>query len=557
MSEPREHFYISKLKELFADGEIDRREFLRTSTLLGLSAASAYAFVGKVTGESFVTPALAETPKDGGTLRCSMRVQEMADPAVYDWIPKSNVARQFVEYVTLTGPDNVTRPYLCESWEASDDLQTWTFKMRPGIKWSNGDDLTADHVAFNVHRWLDSATGSSVQGLLSSLTVEKDGKKEEAPGAVEVVDSHTLRLNLNKPELAIPEAFYHYPAAICHPDSLKDGKMDISARPIGTGPFSLEEFSIGDVAKLRRNKNYWGGPEGFTGGPYLEEIHYFDHGDDPSAAIAALASNQVDLLRRIAINQLDLVQQLPGVKLFEVVTAQTSVCRFQVDHEPFTDHRIRRAFQLSVDHDKLLEIAYRGKGQIAEDHHVCPIHPEYAELPKLKQNYDEAKKLLAEAGHADGITLSMDVNNDEAWEVAAAQALVDMVKPAGITLELKIQPGAQFWEIWDKTPFGQTGWTHRPLGVMVLNLAYRSGGVWNETHYSNPEFDKALDTAGSILDPRERSKVMKTCEQILQDSSVISQTLWRSVFTAGYERVKGFQEHPTEYQLFFTTWIDA
>jgi peptide/nickel transport system substrate-binding protein len=557
MSDRKEHYFIPKLKELFAEGQIDRREFLRSSTLLGLSAAAAYAFVGKVTGEGLVAPARAETPKDGGTLRCSMRVQEMADPAVYDWIPKSNVARQFVEYVTITGADNVTRPYLAESWEASDDLQTWTFKLRQGIKWSNGDDFVADHVAFNVKRWLDSNTGSSIQALLSPLTVEKEGKREEAPGAVEVVDSHTLRLNLNKPELAIPEAFFHYPAPICHPDSVVDGKMDISAKPIGTGPFSLEEFRVGEVAKLRRNKAYWGGPENVSGGPYLEEIHYFDHGDDPAAHIAALASGQVDLLEELNINQLDLVEKLPGVKLFEVVTAQTAVARFQVDQAPFTDQRVRRAFQLSIDHDKMLQIAYRGLGQVAEDHHVCPIHPEYAELPKLIQNHEEAKKLLAEAGHPDGITIAMDVNNDEPWEVAAAQAMVDMVKPAGITLELKIQPGAQFWEIWDKTPFGLTGWTHRPLGVMVLNLAYRTGGVWNESHFSNADFDTALDAAGGVLDPRERSKHVKVCEKILQDAAVISQPLWRSVFTAGHERVKGFLMHPTEYHLLFETWIDA
>ena len=557
MSDDREHYYIPKLKAQFAEGEIDRREFLRTATLLGLSASAAYAFVGKVTGESFTSSARAETPKEGGTLRISMAAQEMADPATYDWGPKANVARQFLEYLTITGPDNVTRPFLAESWEASDDLKTWTFKLRQGIKWNNGDDFVADHVAFNVKRWLASETGSSVQGLLSALTVEKDGKKEEAPGAVEVVDSHTIRLNAQRPELAIPEALYHYPACIAHPDSVVDGRMDVSKRPIGTGPFALKEFVIGERVKLVREGEYWGGPEDMRGGPYIDELQYFDQGDDAMAWVAALASGQVDMLNTLPLNQLDVVSQIPNMQVFEVTTAQTAVARFQVDQEPFTDQRIRRAFQLSLDHPKLLEIAYRNRGQVAEDHHVCPIHPDYAELPKLSQDIEAAKQLLADAGHSSGIDITMDVNGNEKWEGDMAQAMVPMVKAAGINLTLNVMPGAQFWEIWDKTPFGLTGWTHRPLGVMVLNLAYRSGGVWNESHFSDPKFDEALDKAGGIIDPVARSEHVKVCEQVLQDAGVIMQPLWRSVFTAGHEKIKGFKMHPTNYHQLFQTWIDA
>ena len=108
----------------------------------------------------------------GGTLRVSMQVQEMADPATFDWTPKANVSRQFLEYLTITGPDNITRPYLAEKWEASDDLKTWTFKLRKGVKWNNGDDFGADDVVFNFERWLDPATGSSNIGLFASMVDE-------------------------------------------------------------------------------------------------------------------------------------------------------------------------------------------------------------------------------------------------------------------------------------------------------------------------------------------------------------------------------------------------
>ena len=555
MTNSREHPFIPKLKELLAEREIDRREFLRTATLLGMSAAAAYTFVGKVTGTGTASRA-AETPKAGGTLRVGMRVQDITDPATYDWTPKSNIARHFLEYVTITGADNITRPYLAESWQASDDLKTWTFKFRKGIKWSNGDDFTADHVAFNVERWLASETGSSIQGLMSSATVSKeDGTIDAAPGVVEVVDDHTLRLNLAKPDLAIPEAFYHYPACICHPDSVVDGKMDIRKRPIGTGPFQLDDFAIGERAKLVKTDSYWGGPESMEGGPYLDAITVIDLGDEQSAAIAALASKQVDLLYEVAVRNLETVRQTRGTQIFEVVTAQTAVARFQMDKGPGNDPKVRRAFQLCMDHTKLLELAYYGRGQVAEDHHVCQIHPEYMELAKLRQDYARARRLLAEAGYPEGITLTLDVNANEDWEVAMAQAMVAMAEPSGIKLKLNVMPGSQFWEIWDKTPFGLTGWTHRPLGIMVLNLAYRTGAVWNESHFSDPDFDAALDKAGAVLDPKERAMHVGTCEQILQDSGIITQPLWRSLITAGSERVKGFQLHPTNYHQFFRTWL--
>ncbi len=172
------HPYIPELVENLRKKKIDRREFLRTSTLLGLSATAAYGIAGQITGQPLMPTAKAAAGK-GGTLRISQAVQEMTDPATYDWTPKANVSRHFIEYLTITGPDNITRPYLAEKWEASDDLKTWTFNLRKGVKWNNGDDFTADDVVFNFERWLDPATGSSNIGLFASMvdeTVGSDGK---------------------------------------------------------------------------------------------------------------------------------------------------------------------------------------------------------------------------------------------------------------------------------------------------------------------------------------------------------------------------------------------
>ncbi|WP_439514791.1 hypothetical protein [Oceanibaculum nanhaiense] len=132
-----------------------------------------------------------------------------------------------------------------------------------------------------------------------------------------------------------------------------------------------------------------------------------------------------------------------------------------------------------------------------------------------------------------------------------------MVKPAGINLKVNILPGGTYWDRWTTTPFGFTSWTHRPLGVQVLNLAYRSGVAWNESSYANPEFDKLLDDAMGVLDPEKRKEKMVPVEKMLQQDAVIIQPYWRSIFTASNKKVKGFQIQPAEEMHVNKIWLDA
>jgi peptide/nickel transport system substrate-binding protein len=167
----------------------------------------------------------------------------------------------------------------------------------------------------------------------------------------------------------------------------------------------------------------------------------------------------------------------------------------------------------------------------------------------MKQDFEGAKKLLAEAGKPDGFESELFANSDNDWEARACNAMAEMWKQIGVNIKVTVLPSAQFWEMWDKptAPFAFTSWTHRPLGVMVLGLAYRTGVPWNESKWSNAKFDELLSQAEGILDASERSKVVAELETIMQEDGPIVQPLWRSVFMAMDKKVKGFTSHPTQY----------
>jgi peptide/nickel transport system substrate-binding protein len=558
-----DHPKVGEAFSMLRDGRMDRREFIRVATLLGASAATAYAMAGlpspAFSATNFPFPPDDPKAKAGGILKIAMEVQKMDDPATYSWVQMSNQTRHTLEYLAMTGPDNVTRPMLAESWTPSDDLKTWTFNLRKGVMWHNGEELTADHVAWNITRWLDPKTASSNIGLsFASAMVEDTGEKDAKgspikkmiKGSLEVVDKYTLRFNLSKPVLSVPEDLYNYPTAIAHPSF----KAPISDNMIGTGPFALAEFKVNDKCILKRVKKtsdgkdfkYWGG------NVYLDEIHYYNFDSDNQ--LNAFGSGDVDTLYSFSVEQMDLAKSLPGV-IHVTRTAQTIACRMQVTQKPFTDKRLRQAIVKAVDNTAVIQLIFPDGGDIGENHHVAPVHPDYAPLPPLKRDIAASKQLLKEAGFEKGIEVTIDVGNtDGPWHQTACEAMRDQMKEAGINLKINVMPAAKYWEVWDKTPFGCTAWTHRPLGTMVMSLGYRTGAPWNESHYANPEFDKALDAAEGVLDPNARKAKLAVAEKILQDDAVMILPLFRPIYTIVTKNVNGYEGHPTQYHQFNKVW---
>jgi peptide/nickel transport system substrate-binding protein len=516
------------LVEAFATGRVNRRDFIRRGTAIGLSVPLIGAVLAACGSDdpataptegtdaaSGGTDAASETTAAsgggaaGGTIRvASQKPAGPLDPVGMQDLGTYGIIAQCFEFLCTLGDTDIG-PGLAETWEPNEDGSVWTFNLRQGVKWQDGTDFTSADVAATMDRLVE-AGNSGLKGVIEA-------------GAVDSTDPATAVFTLTGPNGNFPYLVSVYNAqSVITPVAYTTGTT-LDASPNGTGPFKLvvDQFDPATGATFERNPDWWGGQTALDGSVWS----FFA---DEGTMVTATSAGEVDAIVQFQINGGDALLNDPN---FNVATLRAATHRqiwMRCDEGQFADKRVRQALALSIDRQQLVDTLFQGKADIGNDHVIAPLYPFFDDsVPQRERDIDAAKALLEEAGVA-GLTATLHFG--ELQEIPElAQLLKQQAAEAGITLELAGESldtfyGAQWCPAEPADPpcsgaaeLGIVDYGHRATPDVYLNAALATNGVWNSSQYASAEFDAAFKTYQEAVGLEEQTAACKTLEELLND----------------------------------------
>lgn len=414
-------------------------------------------------------------------------------------------------------------PVLATSWESNADATQWTFHLRQGVKFHDGKDFGADDVVYTFKRLLDTKLAPGGAASLSFLD----------PNGIEAVDEYTVRFTTKNPVVELP-LLLNGKLSLIVPNGAKT--EDLKLHGVGTGPFMQDKFVPGGAVRvLKRNPNYW--QPGLPKADCLE-IRVIS---EATNRMAAIAGNEADLALLIDPATLLSLKDNPNVQLMKTTGATFIYMPMMTNVAPFDDVRVRKAMRLVVDRQAVVNTVLLGYGEVGNDNPVPPSSPDAFRHDPIPRDVETAKKLLAEAGHPNGIDIDLYTSADNPAMPLLAQVYAQMAKDAGIRVNVINAPADSYWDnIWLKKPFVVSYLAARPPGeALALNL--KSTSKWNETNWHRSDFDALLAKAAATLDPKARSEVYQEAEKLVADEGGIVGPLYTEIVAVLRKGCSGYQ----------------
>jgi peptide/nickel transport system substrate-binding protein len=471
-------------------GRMNRRDFISRSTALGLSAGLAGALFGKV--------AHADEPKKGGTLRAGISGGESSnslDPALAASPAPNNTCSNWGETLFNVNPDGSLNNRVAEEFTSSPDSTEWTFKIRSGVEFHNGQTLTAEDVAATFRRHTDEKSQSGAMGIVQGISEMKaDG------------DKLVVKLNAGNVDLPYMLADYHL---VIQPG----GGVDNPAAGIGSGPYKIESFDPGVRVVFSKFANYFDASVGHADQVEIIVIN------DNTARTAALQAGQIHMMNRVDPKIADLLKGFANVEIKQVSGRGQFLFLMHCDTAPFDNNDLRMALKLAINRQELVDKVLGGLGSRGNDFPINAAYPLFDDtIPQREYDADEAAAYYAKSGHDRSPIILRTAQGAFPGAIDAANLFAASANAAGIPLQVQVEPDDGYWDnVWNVQPFCASYWNGRPVQDQMYTTAYLSTADWNDTNFDNARFDELLIAARAELDPATRKGMYSEMGQLVRD----------------------------------------
>jgi peptide/nickel transport system substrate-binding protein len=472
------------------------------------------------------------TPMAGGVQAQTLRFGLMEDPDALD----PTLARTFAGRMVFAalcdklvdiGPDLKPVPQLATEWAWSDDRKALTLRLRPGVRFHDGEPMNARAVKLSLERHL-TMPGSQRRGEIAPIDT------------VEAVDDLTVRVNLKTPFAPLLAQFTDRAGMIVSPKAAERLGDRFATAPVCAGPYKFVERVPQDRIVVEKFDDYWN-----KDAIQIRRIE-FRPIPDTTVRLTNLRAGQLDLIERLAPTDLPQVKRDPKLKVGQAYELGFSGIVFNTarDGSPVADPRVRAAFEAAIDRNAITQVVYNGE-YLAGNQWVSPRNPNYvADYPVPKRDVAKAKALLKEAGiEKPAITLMVYANNDAPQ---VGQVIQAMTREAGFDVKLQATDFTTSLDQADKGSFEAYlyNWSGRPDpdGNTYSFLACKT--PLNYSRYCNQEADSAMNAERLTTDPAARKAAWKRlADRVLTDKPLVY-LFHRRLLWAYSQRLTGFGEYP-------------